>query len=160
MANKLRWLYILFIQTIMWRIEELCSACGCFCGSGPLVMILWFTDHHFKFTCYSSPNPSKKFTFWREYLPIFPSIRWRPSTTTTTGRRPSAPLKESTPFQSSGRSSHQTTTHPYLLRKSNKTPHQINTSSCTSVLRESRKWSPRGVAQHLAQSGHCLTDEG
>ena len=24
-------------------------------------MILWFWDNHFKVTCYSSPNPSKKF---------------------------------------------------------------------------------------------------
>ena len=89
---------------------------------------------------------------------IFTTTGRRPST--TTWRRPSAPLKEPTPFQWTGRSSHQTAIHPYLLRKSNKTPHQINTSWCPGVLRESRKWSPRSVAQHPARSRHCLTDEG
>ena len=52
---------------------------------------------------------------------IFTTTGKRPST--TTWRRPSAPLKEPTPFQWTGRSSHQTAIHPYLLRKSNKTPH-------------------------------------
>ena len=111
--------------------------------------------------------PLKHPNKWEMYLFSFPlegnicqflpSKGWRPS---TTRRRPSAPSGRTTPFYCSWWLSHQTKIRPYLLRESNETPHQINTSSCIGVLRESWGWSPRGVAQYHARASHCLPDEG
>jgi hypothetical protein len=53
-------------------------------------------------------------------------------------RRPSSLSSDPRPFYRSQQPSHQAQIHPYLLRETSETPHQIHTSPRTGVFRESR----------------------